>query len=125
MTVAPPAGAVALASQSGAIGIAAMAEAARRAVGIPAFVSTGDKADLSGNDFLQYWETEPATRILLLYLGSFGNPRRFGTIARRVAATKPIVVVKGGRRAAKPSPEGIRTQALLSASDVSVDALFE
>jgi acyl-CoA synthetase (NDP forming) len=124
-TVAPSPGPVALASQSGAIGVAAMAEAARRGVGLSSFVSTGDKADLSGNDFLQYWEGDPATRVVLLYLESFGNPRRFGTIARRVAATKPIVAVKSGRRAAAPGPGATRTRALLGASDVSVDALFE
>jgi acetate---CoA ligase (ADP-forming) len=118
-------GPVAFASQSGAIGVAAMAEAARRGIGLSSFVSTGDKADLSGNDFLQYWERDPATRVVLLYLESFGNPRRFGTIARRVAGAKPIVVVKSGRRAAAPGPGATRTRALLSASDVSVDALFE
>ena len=123
--VAPRRGPVALASQSGAIGVAAMAEAARRGVGLSSFVSTGDKADLSGNDFLQYWEDDPATRVVLLYLESFGNPRRFGAIARRVAATKPIVAVKSGRRAAGSGADATRTRALLGASDVSVDALFE
>ena len=123
--VVPRPGPVALASQSGAIGVAAMAEAARRGVGLSSFVSTGDKADLSGNDFLQYWEGDPATSVVLLYLESFGNPRRFGTIARRVAAAKPIVAVKSGRRAAEPGPGATRTEALLGASDVSVDALFE
>ncbi len=125
MTVAPQPGPVALASQSGAIGVAAMAEAARRGVGLSSFVSTGDKADLSGNDFLQFWESDPATRVVLLYLESFGNPRRFASIARRVAATKPIVVVKSGRRASEPGPAPTVTRALLGASDVSVDALFE
>ena len=123
--VVPRPGPVALASQSGAIGVAAMAEAARRGIGLSSFVSTGDKADLSSNDFLQYWEDDPAARVLLLYLESFGNPRRFGAIARRVASRKPIVAVKSGRRAADPGPETTRTRALLSASDVSVDALFE
>ena len=123
--VTPRPGPVALASQSGAIGVAAMAEAARRGIGLSSFVSTGDKADLSGNDFLQYWEGDPATRVVLLYLESFGNPRRFGTIARRVASRKPIVAVKSGRRAAEPGPGASRTRALLGASDVSVDALFE
>ena len=76
--VAPVHGPVAMASQSGAIGIAAIAEASRRGVGLSSFASTGDKADLSGNDFLQYWERDEATRVVLLYLESFGNPRRFG-----------------------------------------------
>ena len=108
------------------LGVAAMAEAARRGVGLSSFVSTGDKADLSGNDFLQYWEGDDATRVVMLYLESFGNPRRFGTIARRVATAKPIVAVKSGRRAADAGDaEPTRTRALLGASDVSVDALFE
>jgi acyl-CoA synthetase (NDP forming)/GNAT superfamily N-acetyltransferase len=124
--VAPASGPVALASQSGAIGVAAIAEAERRGVGLSSFVSTGDKADLSGNDFLQYWETDPATRVVLLYLESFGNPRRFGQIARRVAAKKPIVAVKSGRRAGGGVEAGAtRMRALLDASDVNVDALFE
>ena len=124
--VAPVHGPVAMASQSGAIGIAAISEATRRGVGLSSFASTGDKADLSGNDFLQYWERDEATRVVLLYLESFGNPRRFGAIARRVAAAKPIVAVKSGRSAAEPAPEGATaTRALLGASDVSVDALFE
>jgi acetate---CoA ligase (ADP-forming) len=124
--IAPEAGPVALASQSGAIGVAAISEAARRGVGLSSFVSTGDKADLSGNDFLQYWEGDPATRVVLLYLESFGNPRRFGQIARRVAAKKPIVAVKSGRRAGGAvDASATRTRALLNASDVNVDALFE
>jgi acyl-CoA synthetase (NDP forming)/GNAT superfamily N-acetyltransferase len=122
--IVPRAGRVGLASQSGAIGIAAMAEAARRGLGLSSFVSTGDKADLSGNDFLQYWEQDPGTDVVLLYLESFGNPRRFGRIARRVAAAKPIVAVKSGRAAAAAHPGATRTGALLSASDISVDALF-
>ena len=122
----PGRGPVALASQSGAIGVAAIAEAAHRGVGLSSFVSTGDKADLSGNDFLQYWESDEDTRVVLLYLESFGNPRRFGSVARRVAASKPIVAVKSGRRAAQPEPgRSSRIRALLGASDVSVDALFE
>jgi acetate---CoA ligase (ADP-forming) len=124
--VAPVHGPVAMASQSGAIGIAAISEATRRGVGLSSFASTGDKADLSGNDFLQFWERDEATRVVLLYLESFGNPRRFGTVAKRVAAAKPIVAVKSGRRAAEPAPAGATTtRALLGASDVSVDALFE
>ncbi len=77
-------GGVAFASQSGAFGIAAIDEAAARGIGLSSFVSMGDKADLSGNDFLEYWEQDPDTAVLLLYLESFGNPRRFGRIARRI-----------------------------------------
>ena len=123
--VAPTAGSVALASQSSAIGIAAMAEARRRGLGLSTFVSTGDKADLSGNDFLQYWEQDAATDVVLLYLESFGNPRRFARIARRIASRKPIVTVKTGRAAAAAAgPDASFTRRLLSASDVTVDALF-
>src|SRR5206468_4497928 len=78
-----------------------------------------------GNDFLQYWEQDPATRVILLYLESFGNPRRFGMIARRVAAAKPIVVIKSGRRAGGTATAQTRTRAMLGAADVPVDALFE
>ncbi len=123
--VAPAAGPVALASQSGAIGVASIAAAAARGIGLSSFVSTGDKADLSGNDFLQYWEGDEATRVILLYLESFGNPRRFGTIARRVGASKPIVAVKSGRPAAGEAAPSSRMRELLGASDVTVDALFE
>lgn len=120
----PPAGRIAFASQSGAFGIAAIAECARRGLGLSSFVSTGDKADLSGNDFLRYWEQDPDTDVILLYLESFGNPRRFGKIARAVARRKPIVAVKSGRSAAGARAAASHTGALLAASDVTVDALF-
>ena len=122
--VQPTAGSVALASQSSAIGIAAMAEARRRGLGLSTFVSTGDKADLSGNDFLQFWEQDAHTDVVLLYLESFGNPRRFARIARRIGSRKPIVAVKTGRAAAAAGPDATYMRRLLSASDVTVDALF-
>jgi len=122
--VPPAAGRIAFASQSGAFGIAAIAEAARRGLGLSSFVSTGDKADLSGNDFLRYWEQDPDTDVILLYLESFGNPRRFGRIARAVARVKPVVAVKSGRSAAGARAAASHTGALLAASDVTVDALF-
>ena len=118
------AGSVAFASQSGAFGIAAIDEAAARGIGLSSFVSLGDKADLSGNDFLEYWEQDPDASVLLLYLESFGNPRRFGRIARRITTTKPIVAVKSGRSAAGRRAAGSHTGALLAASEVTVDALF-
>ncbi len=120
----PPGGRVAFASQSGAYGIAAIAEAARRGLGLSSFVSTGNKADLSGNDLLQYWEQDPATDLVVLHLESFGNPRRFGQIARRVAASKPIVAVKSGRSAAATPAASSHTGTLVAASDAAVDALF-
>ena len=95
--VAPSAGGVGFMSQSGALGIALLAESEARQLGISTFVAAGNKADVSGNDLLQYWELDDATDVILLYLESFGNPRRFTRIARRVARTKPVVAVKAGR----------------------------
>ena len=120
----PPRGRVAFASQSGAYGIAAVAEAGRRGIGLSSFVSMGNKADLSGNDLLQFWEHDAGTDAIGLYLESFGNPRRFGRIARRVAAVKPMIAVKSGRSAAGARAAASHTAALLSASDATVDALF-
>ena len=95
--VVPPAGHVAFSSQSGALGIAILDLASQRGVGLSAFVSVGNKADVSSNDLLEYWEDDPNTRVVLLYLESFGNPRRFTRIARRVSRSKPIVALKAGR----------------------------
>ena len=120
----PPAGRVAFASQSGALGLAAIQEAKRRGIGISDFVSMGNKSDISGNDLLQYWESDPQTDVILLYLESFGNPRKFGRIARRVAQTKPIVAIKSGRSTAGARASASHTGALIAASDVTVDALF-
>ena len=120
----PPPGRVAFMSQSGALGLAVIDYAGVLGLGLSSFVSVGNKADVSGNDLIDHWEEDPATDVILLYLESFGNPRKFSTIARRVARTKPIVVVKSGR-----SPAGVRattshTGAMIAASDVTVDALF-
>ncbi|SMC02216.1 Acyl-CoA synthetase (NDP forming) [Sulfobacillus thermosulfidooxidans DSM 9293] len=102
----PPQGTVAIASQSGALGIAILDYASRMGVGVSSFVSTGNKADVSSNDLLQYWEDDPATEMILLYLESFGNPRKFTRIARRITQHKPILVVKSARSAdAVLSPE--------------------
>jgi acetate---CoA ligase (ADP-forming) len=124
---APPsaAGGVAFMSQSGGLGIAIIEAVGRLGVGLSSFVSVGNRADLSGNDFLQYWEQDPATHLVLLYLESFGNPRRFARIARRVGASKPIVAVKSGRSSAGARATSSHTGAMLSSSDVTVDALFE
>jgi acetyl coenzyme A synthetase (ADP forming)-like protein len=121
--VVPPAGRVAFSSQSGALGIALLGLARARHVGISQFVSIGNKADVSSNDLLEYWESDPGTSVILLYLESFGNPRRFGRIARRVARSKPIVAVKAGRTQAGTRAAGSHTAAL-AASDDAVDALF-
>jgi len=121
--VFPPPGRVAMASQSGALGLAILAAARRFQLGLSTFVSVGNKADVSGNDLLQYWEEDPGTDVILLYQESFGNPRRFARIARRVSLRKPIVAVKGGRTQAGKRAAGSHTAAL-AASDVAVDALF-
>ncbi|HTX32724.1 MAG TPA: GNAT family N-acetyltransferase, partial [Solirubrobacteraceae bacterium] len=112
-------------SQSGGLGIAIVEAASRLGIGLSAFVSVGNKADLSGNDFLDYWEQDPNTEVALMYLESFGNPRKFGRIAPRFARKKPLLVVKSGRSAAGARATSSHTGALLSASDVTVGALFE
>ena len=120
----PTPGRIAFASQSGAFGIAALGEAAGRGLGLSSFVSMGNKADLSGNDFLAYWDADPATDVVLLYLESFGNPRKFGRLARRLAEHKPVVAVKSGRSPAGQRAAASHTGALIAASDATVDALF-
>ena len=121
----PPAGRIAFASQSGAYGIAALELCAQRGLGLSSFVSMGDKADLSGNDFLRFWEQDPGTEAVLLYLESLGNPRRFGQIARRLTASKPVIAVKSGRTVAGRRAASSHTGALLEASEATVDALFD
>jgi acetyl coenzyme A synthetase (ADP forming)-like protein len=121
--IAPAFGGVAFSSQSGALGIAVLALAQARGVGLSAFVSVGNKADVSSNDLLEYWEADPATRVILLYLESFGNPRRFARLARRIGRTKPIVALKAGRTAAGLLAAGSHTAAL-AAKGEAVEALF-
>ncbi|GAA2049985.1 bifunctional GNAT family N-acetyltransferase/acetate--CoA ligase family protein [Williamsia deligens] len=99
----PGRGRVGFFCQSGALGIAILDTAARRQLGLSTFVSAGNRADLSGNDLLQYWDADPATDVILLYLESFGNPSKFSRLARRVSRNKPIVAVKSGRTAVAPS----------------------
>lgn len=121
--VYPPPGNVAMSTQSGALGLSILDYAKKLNIGISSFVSVGNKADVSGNDLLEYWETDPLTSVILLYLESFGNPSKFSKIARRISRTKPIVALKSGR-----SPAGARAAAshtgALAASDTFVDALF-
>ncbi|MGD0379087.1 MAG: GNAT family N-acetyltransferase [Acidimicrobiales bacterium] len=111
------------ASQSGGLGIAILGEAAARDLGLSSFVSMGNKADVSGNDLLQWWGQDAATHVILLYLESFGNPRKFSRIARRVGRSKPIVALKSGRSQAGNRAASSHTAALAS-SDQAVDALF-
>ena len=107
--------------QSGALGTAILADAEARGLGLSTFVSAGNRADVSGNDLLQYWETDPDTDLVLLYLESFGNPRKFARLARRLARTKPIVAVKSGRHAVRPQLAANSTEI----DEASVQALFE
>ncbi|MBI2467030.1 MAG: GNAT family N-acetyltransferase, partial [Candidatus Rokubacteria bacterium] len=120
----PPEGRVGFFSQSGALGLAIMDYAGSLGLGLSTFVSVGNKADISGNDLLGYWESDPRTEVILLYVESFGNPRKFSRIARRVGRRKPIVAVKSGRTRAGARAAASHTGALLAASDVTVDALF-
>jgi acyl-CoA synthetase (NDP forming) len=120
----PPRGRVGFSSQSGALGLAIMEFANSLGLGISTFVSVGNKADISGNDLLRYWESDDDTDVILLYLESFGNPKKFSELARRVGRKKPIAVVKSGRSAAGARATSSHTGALLAASDVTVDALF-
>ena len=119
----PAPGNVAFASQSGALGLAIINLAQRRNLGLSSFISVGNKADISGNDLLQYWEEDERTKVILLYLESFGNPRRFARIAKRVSRHKPIVAVKAGRTGAGRRAAGSHTAAF-AADDVAVEALF-
>ena len=118
-----PPGNVGFSSQSGALGLAVLERAAERRLGLSAFVSVGNKADISSNDLLEYWEDDPETDVVLLYLESFGNPRKFGRVARRLARTKPIVAMKAGRTSAGARAASSHTAAL-AGSEAAVDALF-
>ncbi len=120
----PPAGNIAMSSQSGALGIAILEFARRNSIGISQFVSVGNKTDVSGNDLLLFWEDDPATDVILLYLESFGNPRRFARVARRIARKKPIVAVKSGRTAAGSRAAVSHTGALAS-TDTAVETMFQ
>ncbi|MGB7949265.1 MAG: GNAT family N-acetyltransferase, partial [Candidatus Binatia bacterium] len=119
----PVPGGIAFSSQSGALGLAVLSLARQWDLGISQFISVGNKADVSGNDLLQYWEEDKQINVILLYLESFGNPRRFARIARRVSRQKPIIAVKAGRTGAGRRAAGSHTAAL-AASDVAVEALF-
>jgi acyl-CoA synthetase (NDP forming)/RimJ/RimL family protein N-acetyltransferase len=120
--VIPPGGRVGFFCQSGALGVAILENVARRGLGLSTFVSAGNRADVSGNDLLQYWEEDDSTEVILLYLESIGNPRKFSRIARRVGRTKPVVAVKSGRTTqGVPVGEPARSRVVPSAA---VDAMF-
>jgi len=120
---AAPPGNIGFSSQSGALGLALLEAAVTRGLGLSAFVSIGNKADVSTNDLLEWWEDDAATEAILLYVESFGNPRRFGQLARRVARTKPILALKSGTTASGQRAASSHTAAL-AGSEAAVDALF-
>ncbi len=117
-------GNVAMSSQSGALGLAIIQQAAELGIGISSFVSVGNKGDVGGNDLLLFWEDDPATDVILLYLESFGNPRRFARLARRVGRKKPIIAVKSGRSAAGARAAASHTGSMANV-EVAVEALFQ
>ena len=119
----PRPGNIGFLSQSGAMGVAILNHARSLGLGVSMFASMGNKADVSGNDLLEYWENDPGTNLVLMYLESFGNPRKFTQIARRMTRTKPIIAVKSGRTAAGAAAAASHTGAL-AGSDVAVDALL-
>ncbi|MGE3499242.1 MAG: GNAT family N-acetyltransferase [Candidatus Binatia bacterium] len=120
----PAPGNVAMVSQSGALGLAILDRWARRGLGLSAFISVGNKADVSSNDLLAFWANDARTDVILLYLESFGNPRKFARVAPEVARRKPIIAVKAGRSSAGTRAASSHSAALASL-DVAADALFE
>lgn len=121
----PIKGRVSFISQSGALGIAVFDITTKLGLGLSSFVSVGNKMDISGNDLIQYWENDENTDVILMYIESFGNPIKFSRLAKRITKKKPIIVVKSGRGTAGFRATQSHTAALLSTSDVTVDALFK
>jgi acetyl coenzyme A synthetase (ADP forming)-like protein len=122
--IMPRAGNIGMLSQSGALGIAILDQARVRNIGLSSFISAGNKADVSGNDLIAYWADDPRTKAIVLYLESFGNPRKFARLTPSVARQKPIVAVKSGRSAAGRRA-AMSHSASLASLDVAVEALFE
>jgi acetyl coenzyme A synthetase (ADP forming)-like protein len=121
--VYPPAGNVAFMSQSGAMGLTILEQANNLNMGVSTFISAGNRIDVESNELLEYWESDSATEVILLYLESFGSPRRFARIARRISYKKPIVVVKSGNTPAGSRAAASHTGAIAT-SDVTIEALF-
>ena len=122
-TTFPKPGRVSMSSQSGALGLAVLDHVNALGLGIATFVSVGNKADISANDLLMYWEDDDDTDVVLMYLESFGNPRKFSRIARRLSRNKPIVAVKSGRTSAGVRAASSHTAAI-GTGDRAVEALF-
>ncbi|HET8565543.1 MAG TPA: GNAT family N-acetyltransferase [Solirubrobacterales bacterium] len=122
---APPPGNVGFVSQSGALGLALAEFTEERRLGVSSFASVGNRADVTANDFLEFWEEDGRTEVALLYIESFSDPRRFSRVSRRVGRKLPVVAMKSGRSAAGARAASSHTGALLAASDRTVDALFE
>jgi acetyl coenzyme A synthetase (ADP forming)-like protein len=120
----PRRGNVGFVSQSGALGEAILADAVDCGIGVAMFVSMGNKVDVSGNDLLEYWEDNDDVQAILMYLESFGNPRRFAEIARRVTRKKPVITVKAGRTAAGARAASSHTGSIVGL-DFAVDSLLE
>ena len=119
----PGRGRVGLFCQSGALGVTVLETVARRGLGLSSFISAGNRADVSANDLLQYWESDPSTSLILLYLESIGNPRKFTRISRRLSRSKPVVAVRSGRYSQTlPLGHQVRRSTLPTGA---VDAVFE
>jgi acetyl coenzyme A synthetase (ADP forming)-like protein len=121
--IVPPAGRVALASESGGLGLAVVMAAQRLNLGISSFVSVGNHMDVTVNDLLEYWERDPNTDVVLLYVETIVDPRRFKQIAERAGRKKPIIILKAGRTTAGQSAAGSHTAALAT-NETAVEALF-
>ncbi|HYK90696.1 MAG TPA: GNAT family N-acetyltransferase [Acidobacteriota bacterium] len=119
----PPRGRIGFYSHSAALGLVILNYAAERGLGFSIFVSAGNRADVSGNDLLQFWEEDPSTGIALLYLETFGNPRRFARVARRISYRKPVLCVKSARSRAGRAMARAHIAAVAQ-SDTEVDVLF-
>jgi acetyl coenzyme A synthetase (ADP forming)-like protein len=119
----PPPGPVAFMSQSGAMGLSILDYAAAYGIGFSSFVSAGNKANVSGNDMLEYWEHDPTTTMVLMYLENFGNPARFVELARRISRTKPICIVKSGRTGAGQRAAASHTGAL-AGTELATEAVI-
>jgi acyl-CoA synthetase (NDP forming) len=121
--IVPPVGHVAMASESGGLGLAVVTAAQRVNLGLSSFISVGNHVDVNINDLLEYWEQDPNTHVILLYLETIVDPSRFRRIAKRVGRSKPIVVLKAGRTLAGQSAAASHTAAMAT-NDVAVEALF-